>query len=272
MVAAGGTVPDVLGHLLSGTGLIEGLSAAPAPVIGIVEELAAGRMTSQRLSKVIEAAAQQQAVANCAGDLKRAMEPQIVQRFHAALRDGAADEIISSLESAFDAAAEAIAHAKSVIGSGESTLEHVLDTGTSETVEAWQQLPRHLATVTAVAGIASMFGCRQGAQFSLIESYTPAYNHRIDDRAVMVTSGGLVADSALMMQPDHGRTSSPFYRAGGLRLHTIAEAQARYDEFAASEHDRIHGGPRGGHIGEDGRVHEDPVPINPFRQQEVSTS
>lgn len=37
--------------------------------------------------------------------------------------------------------------------------------------------------------------------------------------------------------------------------------------WAASEHDRIHRGLRGGHIGEDGAVHLDEVPENPYRQQ-----
>ncbi|HEX7428239.1 MAG TPA: hypothetical protein VF328_15200 [Mycobacterium sp.] len=65
-------------------------------------------------------------------------------------------------------------------------------------------------------------------------------------------------------------TTSPYFRVGGLKLHSIAEMQARYDEFAAAEFDRVHSGLRGGYIGEDGRVHEDVVPINPYRdKQEV---
>jgi hypothetical protein len=73
------------------------------------------------------------------------------------------------------------------------------------------------------------------------------------------------------MAPDpRGHTTSPYFRCGGLKLHSVEEMQARYDEFAASEFDRIHGGLRGGHIGEDGQVHLDAVPPNPYRQQEVS--
>ena len=271
ITAAGGQIPATIGHLLSGADLIDAHSAAPTPAAGLVEQLAAGKLTSVKLSALVEAAAQQQLIADYIGDLKHAVEPVIVARFHAALRSGAADEILSSLRDRFDAAAGQIAHAKSVIGSGESSAEHVLASAGPETVEAWQSLPRHLATVAGIAGIASQFGCRQTAAFSLIEPYSLADNHKVDDRAVAVTTGELVADSALFQRPDQGHVTSPFYRCCGLKLHSVQEMQARYDTFAATEHGRIYGARRGGRIGEDGRVHEDPVPTNPFRQ-EVSTS
>ena len=165
ITAAGGQIPATIGHLLSGADLIDAHSAAP-------EQLAAGKLTSVKLSALVEAAAQQQLIADYIGDLKHAVETVIVARFHAALRSGAADEILSSLRDRFDAAAGQIAHAKSVIGSGESSAEHVLASAGPETVEAWQSLPRHLATVAGIAGIASQFGCRQTAAFSLIEPYS----------------------------------------------------------------------------------------------------
>jgi hypothetical protein len=253
---------------LSGADLIDGHSAAVTPVTTLVEQLVSGKPTSQKLRALVEAAAQQQVVADFIGGLKPAVEPEIVTRIHQALRDSAADLILDSLRCRFDQAAEAIAHARSTIGSCESDPSHVLATGTAETIEAWQQLPQHLAAVARIAAIASMFGCRQTAAFSLVEVYGLADNFKIDDRALAVTSGGLVADSALFAQADpRGHTTSPFYRCGGLRLHSIEEMQARYNEFAASEHDRIHGGQRGGHIGEDGQVHIDPVPPNPFRHE-----
>ena len=154
---------------------------------------------------------------------------------HAELRDGCADLILDSLRERFDAAVGAIAHAKSVIGSGESSAEHVLSTAGPETVEAWQQLGQHITVVAKIAGIASQFGCRQTAAFSLVELYGLADNHLVDDRALAVTTGSLVADSALLMQPDRGRTTSPYFRCGGLKLHSTAEMQRRYDEFAAAE-------------------------------------
>ena len=95
-----------------------------------------------------------------------------------------------------------------------------------------------------------------------------ARNFKINDYALAVSDGGLVADSALFMGPDQGRTGSPYYRCGGLRLHSIAEMQARYDSFAAEEFDRIHGSTsRGGRILEDGTMVYDPTPPNPYREK-----
>jgi hypothetical protein len=50
-----------------------------------------------------------------------------------------------------------------------------------------------------------------------------------------------------------------------LRLHSINSARDRYNGWAADEFDRIHSGPRGGFIGPDGQMYEDPAPQNPYR-------
>ena len=71
--------------------------------------------------------------------------------------------------------------------------------------------------------------------------------------------------SSSFARPDRGHVISPFYRCGGLKLHAVEEMQQRYDEFAAGEYDRVYGGQRGGHVGEDGVVHTDPVPENPYK-------
>lgn len=140
----------------------------------------------------------------------------------------------------------------------------MLSTGTPETVAAWE-LDEHLAVVAGIAAVAAQFGCRQTAQFSLVKEFSLADNYKIHDYAVAATSGGLVADSSLFARPDRGHVISPFYRCGGLKLHAVEEMQQRYDEFAAGEYDRVYGGQRGGHVGEDGVVHTDPVPENPYK-------
>jgi len=103
-----------------------------------------------------------------------------------------------------------------------------------------------------------------GREFPQVTEYALAENARIDDRAVMCCSGSVVADSWLFVRPDQGHRTSPFFRTT-LRLHTIAEAQERYNEFAAIEFDKVHSAPRGGWIGEDGQMHEHPAPKNPYR-------
>ena len=76
---------------------------------------------------------------------------------------------------------------------------------------AWRELPQHIGTVTQITAIASQFGCRQTAAFSLVGLYGLADNFKVDDRALAVTTGYLVNDSALMMQMDRGGTSSPYF-------------------------------------------------------------
>jgi hypothetical protein len=131
-------------------------------------------------------------------------------------------------------------------------------------MKAWQQLGSHIQVITRIAAVASQFGCRQSAQFPQIVEYSLAENGKVDDRALFCCDGSLIADSWMFGRPDQGHRSSPFFRTT-LQLHSIAEAQARYYEFAAVEFDKVHSGPSGGWIGEDGQMHEDPKPENPYR-------
>jgi hypothetical protein len=125
-------------------------------------------------------------------------------------------------------------------------------------IKAWQSLDSHLRVINQIAAIATHFGPGLG-WFPQIEEYTLGDGFRLADRAIMCTDGELVRDSALFGRPDQGHRTSPWFKTS-LKLHTIAEAQARYNAWAADEFDRIHSGPRGGWIGEDGQMHEDPVP------------
>ena len=124
--------------------------------------------------------------------------------------------------------------------------------------------------VTKIAAIASQFGCRPAAQFPQITEYHLAENGRISDWALMCCDGPLVADSALFGRPDQGHRTSPFFRTT-LKLHSIADAQSKYDRFAADEFDKVHSGPRGGWVDGDGKVHEDPRPVNPYRAKVSAT-
>ena len=151
-------------------------------------------------------------------------------------------------------------------------MEHLVATGEPGLVEAWNELGGHIRAITQIASVASQFGSRPGAMFPQIKEYTPGHVHLLDDRALMCCDGGLLADSSLFRRPDTGHRTSPFFRTA-LKLHSIAEAQPRHDQWAADEHDRIHRDrPRGGRIAEGGAVVYDPIPINPFRGEEVSTS
>src|SRR5262249_46422575 len=134
---------------------------------------------------------------------------------------------------------------------------------------AWQQLDGHLNVVGRIVAIASAFG--PNGPFAQVTQYALADNHRVDDRAIACSTRKLVADSAVFQRPDGPHRASAFFRVGGLMLHSITEMQARYNDFAAREFDRINSGPRGGQIGPDGRIYEDVIPKNPYRREKVST-
>ncbi len=85
----------------------------------------------------------------------------------------------------------------------------------------------------------------------------------------MCTGGPVEADSALFRQPDQGHRTSPWCRLP-LRLHCTGSAQARYDEFAASEWDRQHAGPVTSWIDDKGQAHEQPRPVNPYRATKLA--
>jgi hypothetical protein len=266
VTAAGGTVPDSLSHLLSAHDLLTAPRAAEAPDTAILTAVLDGSLTAEKLEKLLPAAATAAMVNGYRAELASRSERVLVGQWHRALRDGAADEIILSLRPVFDRHAEGIAKARSLFNA-ESTAEHVIASGNSELVEVWNALHEHIRVVGKITSVASQFGCRPAATFPQVREYTAGETFKLDDRALMATSGGLVADSALFNMPDQGHRSSPFFRCGGLQLHTIAEAQARHDQWAAREHDRIHSGDPGGWIDESGQHHTHPRPKNPFREE-----
>ena len=227
--------------ILEGDAVLASQVAPQDPARAIVDAARSGELTVYKRDTLVNEAALAQMRATYAGDLRRRIEPLMVAAFHRALDDGAADEILDSLRPSFDQAAEAIAKAKSLGINAESSTEHIISSGEPELVTSWQQLDGHLATVNAIAAIASQFGCRM-AKFPLISEYANSDGFRLDDRAIVATDGpNLEADSALFKAPDQGHRSSPFFRLP-LRLHTVASMRNRYRIWAASEWERTHSG------------------------------
>ena len=269
IAAAGGVVPDPLGHLLLAHRVLGRPRAAEKPETAILTAALDGDLDEKLLAKLLPAAATAAMVNQYRGELARQSEHVLVGQFHRELAAGATDQILDSLRSNFDKHAEAIAAARSLINA-ESTAEHVIESGQPELVTAWQQLNGHISVVAKIGAIASQFGCRPSAQFPQIREYAQGDNFRLTDAGIMCTAGPLMLDSARFQQPDQGHRTSPWARTE-LKLHTVAEAQARYDEWTAEEFDRIHSGPRGGWIDANGQVYTDPVPPNPYRQKVSAT-
>jgi len=268
----GGRIPVQLTNILTTVDMLNAQSATVDPAIAIVKAGVAGNLSEKKLQAMLGEAARQQSVADYTGDLRLArLEPLLTHEFSAALKAGAADELIDGLRPAWDAAAAFIGRAQAVI-SAESSVEHFLasaDAG-SDAIELWQGLDKHLATIRQISMIVAQFGPRTGA-WSLFKEYVGADNHLIEDVAVMATAGWLTSDSAELRKPDpHGHKSSPYYRLQ-LHLHSIGSAATRYQAWCASEWDRVNGDrPMASQIDEHGVAHELPRPKNPYREQEVA--
>ena len=237
---AGGTVPDVLAHLLSSHQLLSRQEAAESPEKALMTAALNGSLDQKTLDRLLPAAATAALVDNYRGDLARRSEHVLVGEFHRQMTT-AADKILDSMRERFDEHAAAIAHARSLIDP-ESDPEHILASGQSGLVDAWQGLNEHLAAITRIAVVARQFAPRLG-HFPQIVEYANADNFRLSDSALMCTDGPLEIDSALFHQPDRGHRTSPFFRVP-LRLHTIETARERYNAWAADEFDAQHSGRR----------------------------
>jgi hypothetical protein len=235
---ASGVVPDTLQVLLSTADMLMTPAAAQDPLGPILDAALARKLDAKKLDAMLADAATVDAVNGYKASLRQRAEHAVVGRFHKALRDGAADAVLDSMRPAFDAAAEQIAVARSLI-SAESDLEHVVESGEPGTIEAWQQLRGHIQVVSRIALVAMQFGCQLTAQFPQVQLYTQAENFRINDQALMCCSGGLTGDSAWFGRPwrrppDKSllpcrRPEVVDYRAGAAALRRILCHRARSD-------------------------------------------
>jgi hypothetical protein len=263
--SAGGTVPPSLANLLAAHTLMEAPATSAPPETDIVTAALAGTLTAKRLTELAPVAASAAATRDYLRKLAADSAHILLGQWHRNMKAGGADAILDSLRKRFDEHAKEIDRAKSLISS-QSTAEHVIESGTPELVSCWQELNGHLKVIGRIAAVATQFGPRLG-DFPQITEYAAGEGFRIDDRAVMCSSGDLIPDSGVFQRPSGEHRSSPWFRVGGLKLHTIAEAQARYDIWACAEWDRIHSHSRGGWVDEGGEVHEFPQPRNPYRER-----
>jgi hypothetical protein len=269
ITACGGRLRAPLAGLLSSHAVLAAPTRSERAEQAIIDSALNGELTAETLQRLAPKAASASVTNAYLADLARRSENVLVGAWHRVLQDGGADEVIASLQSNFTKHADAIATARTLI-SAESTAEAVIQSGEPALVRAWQQLDGHIRAVNQIAAIAAHFGCRPQAQFPQVVEYAQGETFRIDDRAVMCTDGEIVRESGLFARPDQGHRTSPWFKTA-LKLHSISEAQERYNRWAADEFDRVHSGPRGGWIDENGQMREWPAPENPYRKQKVST-
>ena len=201
-----------------------------------------GSLTSEKLAKLLPAAATASLVNQYAKDLARGSEHVLVGRFHQTLARGdGIDQILDSLRPKFDAEAKAIEAARDLIDPS-SSAEQVIESGQPELVTAWQGLKGHIAAISAIGDVARMFGPRLG-QFPAIVEYPLAEGFRVDDRALMCCGGtDLAIDSAPFLVPDSPHRGSAWFRVP-LRLNTLEQAKDRYRRFASDQWERVNSGP-----------------------------
>ena len=254
--------------ILTGWDVLIAPALVQAPEKAIVEAARNGELTPDTLADLIAEAARQQSVATYCADMKRNCERPLVAAFHKALQSGAADLVLDSLRPAFDKAVAAIETARDLIPTDQPA-EQFMHSAKPAALSAWQKLDGHLAVITAIGAIAARFGCRT-ARFRLIEEYTLADNFRLDDRPLFCCDGELEADSRPFGRPDSGHRTSPWFRTA-LKLHSVKGARDRYRGWAAVEWERINAGPTTSWLGDDGQMHEQPRPENPFKAKESVT-
>jgi hypothetical protein len=269
VTSAGGTLPETLAALLRSHEVLTAPVVTEDPGNAILDAAAAGALDQKLLAKLLGPAALAASAGQYRAELAGRAERMLVMRWYRELKAGAADAILDSLRPAFNEHAEQIAKAKSVGINSESTLEHLVASATSESglIEAWNALDGHIRAITRIASVASQFGFQPQATFPQVKGFTSGHVHLIDDRALLATSGGLLADSALFRRPDAGHRTSPFFRTT-LRLQSISEAQHRHDLWAADEFDRINADrdPGGWIDQQTGEMHPHPRPVNPYRE------
>lgn len=268
VAAAGGTVPDPIRNLLSAWEVLTAPAATEAPGNSIMDAALAGTLDEKTLQKMLPGAAAAHSANEYRSLLARDSEHTLIGQIHREFRAGCADSVLDSLREKFTIHVAAIAVARSLF-SPDSDPAHVLSSGEAGTIEAWQGLPEHLQAVAAIGAVAAQFGPSPVAWFPQIREFPAAENFKVSDIAVFCGDGdSLVIDSAPFLVPSGDHKASPWFRVAPLKLHSVASATARYRRWCAAEHDRVYGDrPRGGRVGEDGQVHLDAIPPNPYREE-----
>jgi hypothetical protein len=273
VAAAGGKLPQTLQNLIQAHDVLADATALPAaaqrPESTIFDAALDGSLTRERLGELLPAAASAAAVYEYAKTLAGSVERVLLGAWHREMESGGADAILSSMRPLFDKHAKEIAKARSLFNA-ESSAEAILASGVPEVVTAWGDLNDHLTVIAKIAVVAREFGPRLGS-CPQIREFAGGDGFLLADEALMCADGNLVLDSSYFLRPDGPHRASALFQVR-LKLHSVDSARARYTQWAADQWDASNvGRPRGGRL-IDGEMVEDPLPPNPFRQQEEANA
>jgi hypothetical protein len=227
------TPPKVLQDIVDGLELL-GPAIQPAaedPSDLIVSAAAEGKLTPKSLDDLLAKAAAASATNGYRQAFRHKADKAFLRRFHSALVDGAADQVLNGIRPQFEAAAKDLAAARAAVDL-DATPQRLLNvTASPEEQTAWGRLPELVRQISQLSAIAATFG--PTADLAVIDGLTKNDNllhlEWIDDRALMCTEGNIVTASNTFRRPNPHWQTSPWLRVP-LKLATIAEAQEKIRE------------------------------------------
>jgi hypothetical protein len=238
--------PKVLQNIAAGFELL-GAPIQPAaadPAEAIITAAVDGKLTPKSLDELLTTAAAENTTNNYRQEFRLKAERKFVRQFHAALVDGAADEILDALRPQFDATAAELTTARDAVDVN-ATPERLFNvTATAGEQEAWRKLPELVRQIDRLGAIAAALGPH--AELAVVDNLTKNDSLLnlgwLGDRALMCCEGNLVTASNAFRQANPTWQTSPWLRVT-LKLATIAEAQEKVREaaegdFAARESQR----------------------------------
>lgn len=232
------TPPAVLKNVVDGFGLLGDpvQPAAADPANAILAAAVDGKLTPKSLDALLATAAAETATNNYRQEFRLRAARQFAVRFHAALIDGAADQVLDEIRPQFESVAQELVAARDAVDLN-VTPQRLLDvSATPEEQDAWRRLPNIVRQISQLAAIAAAFGPH--ANLAVVDDLTDHDSLLrlgwLDDRAVMCCAGDVVTTTNTFRQPDPTWQTSPWLRAT-LELQTIASAQERYREVAESD-------------------------------------
>lgn len=154
-------VPATLQAILDAMGTIRGqATGSSASSIGgaLLDDLIAGHATADEITKSIEDAAVSEALAGARSNIRGDLLKLAVKRFHKALIDGAADEILDELRPRVTAAVAKFTAARAADVPLHLSPTEFMNTATPAQLVAWQDVRVACATLDQVAGFLRPLG------------------------------------------------------------------------------------------------------------------
>ena len=231
------TPPKVLQNIVNGFDLLGApIQAVPAdPANAILAAAADGKLTAKSLDELLTAAAAETATNNYRQEFRLKAERKFARGFHAALLDGAADQILDGLRPQFEGVAAELTTARDLVD--QDTPARLLDVSASaEEQDAWRRLPELVRQISRLGAIAAAFG--PTADLAVIDDLTDNDAMLrlgwIDNRALMCCEGDIVGASRTFRQPDVHWQNSAWLRVSP-KMATITEAQEALRELAEGD-------------------------------------